>query len=368
MKITCDSSAFSNAVSVLSRIVPSHSPSPSLMGILMKTEESSLSLFGYDLDLGINTKIDAYVEEKGSIILPAKILFDISRHVLGEKITINANEKNIAEIVSGSAIFNIAGISYEEYPEFPTLSEGKEISLPQNALYSMINQTIFAVAQTDPKPVHTGSLFEIENNEIRVISVDGYRLALRKEKINFNETIRFVVPGKTLSEISKILSEDEDKEVKILVNQKKVLFKIDNYLIFSRLLEGNFLDYKSAIPQNNILKVKVKTREMLDCVDRVSLIISEHAKSPLRIKFKYNEILLSCNTNIGKSNDKISVSTDGEEVEMGFNSKYLIDALRNSDSDEVILEIAGPLSPMKVLPLSGDNFLFLVLPVRLHAE
>jgi len=368
MKITCNSAEFAEAVSVLSRIVPTHSPSAALMGILIKTENNKLSLYGYDLDLGINTKIDAYIEEEGGIILPARIISDLSRKVMGDKLVISTNEKNIAEISSASASFSLAGYETKEFPEFPVVSEGQEFSIPSNELSSMINQTIFAVAQSDPKPVHTGSLFEIENNEIKIVSVDGYRLALRKEKTTVNENIKFVVPGKTLSELNKILDATSDFPINVVVSPKKVLFKTEKYYVFSRLLEGNFLDYKTAIPQNSVLKVKIKTRELLDCVDRVSLIISEHAKCPLRMKFKGDEISFSCITPVGKSSDSIKVKLEGQETEIGFNSKYLIDALRNSDSDEVILDIAGPLSPMKVLPPEGDNFIFLVLPVRLRSE
>jgi DNA polymerase-3 subunit beta len=232
----------------------------------------------------------------------------------------------------------------------------------------MIDQTLFAISQSDAKPIHTGSLFELEDGIIQVVSVDGYRLALRREHVSSTDSLRFVVPGRTLTEVSRILDPDSEEEAECYVARKHVFFQAGQYEVYSRLLEGDFLDYQAAIPKNGSIRVRVSTREMIDSVDRVSLLINDRLKSPLRVKFEKSEILLSCSTALGRASDSFHAENEGEPIEMGFNNRYLLDALRSTDCDEVILEIAGPLSPMKVLPVDGDSFLFLVLPVRLRTE
>jgi len=368
MKFICDKSSFSDAVSVLSRIIPSHSPTPALMGIFIKTTTNGISMYGYDLDIGISTNLDAYVEESGEIILPARLLSDISRKAKGDRIIISASNNNVAEIICDNANFTIPGYDTLEYPDFPTIDNSQNFKIPQNMLYSMVDQTIFAVGQVNVKPIFTGSLFDIENGFINIVSVDGLRLAIRKERIANDFNINFVVPGKTLNELLKIIDSQSDEEIDCFVNDKKILFKTKNYEIFSRLLEGTFYDYKAAISLNSENKVKVNTKDLIDAVDRVSLVINETGKSPIRLKINKEEIVISTFSSLGNASDKVSASYNGERIEIGFNSKYIIDALKNSDSDEVYLEIAGVLSPMKVLPINGDHFLFLVLPVRLRNE
>jgi DNA polymerase-3 subunit beta len=231
----------------------------------------------------------------------------------------------------------------------------------------MIRQTIFAVAESDAKPIHTGTLFEIKENRIREVSVDGYRLAMRSERVQNEEEFSFVVPGKTLSEVLKLLS-DEDKNVTISDGSRNIIFGIENYSVLSRLLEGDFLDYNAAIPTSHATEISVQTRSFIDSVERVSLLITDRLKSPVRSIFDRNEIKLSCSTAIGKASDQFTAQLSGDSVEMGFNKRYLLDALRNTEGDEIKIQLNGPLSPMKVLPKNGDAFLFLVLPVRLKNE
>jgi DNA polymerase-3 subunit beta len=231
----------------------------------------------------------------------------------------------------------------------------------------MIRQTIFAVAESDAKPIHTGTLFELEKDKIRLVSVDGYRLAMREEKAQCDQELSFVVPGKTLGEVLKLLS-DGDEELEILIGRRHIIFNIGNYRVISRLLEGEFLDYRAAIPASSSTEILVKTRSFIDSVERVSLLITDRLKSPLRCLFADNEIKVSCSTSIGRANDQFEAKINGNNVEMGFNNRYLLDALRNTEGDEVKIQLNGALSPMKVLPREGDSFLFLVLPVRLKNE
>lgn len=368
MKISCSKTAFSEAVSVVSRVVPARSSIPALEGILIRARVGEIELFGYDLDIGISTDVEASIEEYGEIVLPAKILLDIAKRLPGDRVTLTVGDKCLTEIKSGAAEYTILGMSAEEFPEFPVFDEDPTFTVGEGTLCSMIGQTLYAISQSDSKPVHTGSLFELEDGFIKVVSVDGYRLALRKEKVKFDDAIRFVVPGKALSEVARILDPESESDVEIFVAKKHIFFKNDYFCVYTRLLEGDFLDYESAIPKDGGIRVKVSTRELTNAVDRVSLLINDRIRSPLRVKFEAKEIRLSCSTALGKASDSISAETHGGEIEMGFNNRYLLDALRNTSCDEVVLEIAGPLAPMKVLPTEGEDFTFLVLPVRLKAE
>jgi DNA polymerase-3 subunit beta len=232
----------------------------------------------------------------------------------------------------------------------------------------MIDQTLFAVSLTDTKPVHTGSLFDMESEHLTVVSVDGYRLALRNEIISGGTELSFVVPGKVLGEISKLASDDEEELATLSVSKRHIVVNIGKYSIISRLLEGDFLDYKTSIPGGGGTTVKLSTRAFIDSIERVSLLISDRLRSPLRVLFDEGKIKISCSTTLGKSYDELDCELSGPAVEMGFNNKYLLDALKAAGSDEVRVEIAGPLSPIKVLPLEGESYLFLVLPVRLKNE
>ena len=334
---------------------------------MLKAYDGQLSLTGYDLELGISTSMEAKILEEGEIVLSAKLLSDMIRRMPGENISISTDEKLLTLIQSGATEYTILGMSSADFPELPTLTDTETLSIGQGTLKSMIGQTLFAIATTDSKPVHTGSMFDVTPEGVTLVSVDGYRLAMRREPIKTSMELRFIVPGKTLSEISKLLGEDE-VPVDMQVSRKHIIFQIEGYSVVSRLLEGEFLDYQAAIPQNSSTTVEIDTRSFMDSIERTSLLISDRLRSPLRIRFDSQQIKISCSTALGKAYDEISGTVTGPEVEMGFNNKYILDALRAAGCEKVRLEIGGPLSPMKVVPMEGDSFLFLVLPVRLKSE
>lgn len=367
MKFTVNKSDITEAVGNIQRAVSTKTSIPALEGILLGAGEEGLELCAYDLELGITTVIPAFVVEPGRAVLSAKLFSDIVRRTPAETITITVDEKNMATLESGYSRFSIIGIPAEEFPELPKLTDSTQFSMAGSVLKSMIRQTLFAIAESDAKPIHQGSLFNLENGMMDVVSVDGYRLAVRREPVEFSDSLDFVVPGKTLSEILKLIKETDDP-VEISAGRRHILFKIDNYTVISSLLEGEFLNYKAAIPPESQTEVVLKTREAIDSVERVSLLITDRLKSPVRCLFNENEIKLNCTTSMGRASDQIDVEMTGQSVEIGFNNRYLLEALRNTECDEVKVQLGGPLSPMKVVPKEGDNFLFLVLPVRLKSE
>lgn len=363
MKFSCQQKDFSTAITNVQRAVSTKSNTPALEGILIKAKDNKITLCGYDLEIGITTFIDCNVQQEGEVVVSAKLLGDIVRRLPENIVDIETDNRLIVYIKSGQADYQIVGISSDEYPDLPNVDKMDNLSIKSDILKTMIKQTIFAISDDPSKPIYTGSLFDIDNNELRIVSIDGYRMAIRKEKIGFEKTSKFVVPGKTLGEVLKLIT-DEQKQVEITIGQRHAVFKIENYSIVTRLIEGNFLDYKSTIPPEAKTEAILNTRSFISSVERMSLLTSDKIQSPIRCMVDDSCVKMSCSTAIGKANDSISASVNGENVEIGLNNKYLLDALKNSETDKVRIEFNGSLTPIKILPTKGDSFLFLVVPMR----
>ena len=368
MQFICPKGPLTEAVMNVSRVIPQKSSLPYLEGVKIKAAGGKLSLTGYDMESGITTELEADVMQEGEIVLSARLFADMIRKMAEEDVHVSVGEKMLTLIKSGLTEFTILGTPADEFPELPEVPQGDGIALPQAALKQMIEQTLFAVAQTDAKPVHMGSLFDMKENSLTLVSVDGYRLALRTSAIIGGMEKSFVVPGKVLGEVAKLLSDDEEKTVTLNMGTRHIVFNIGKYTVVSRLLEGEFIDYKAAIPSGAGTEVRVNTREFIESLERASLLISDRVRSPLRIFFEEKTVRTSCSTSLGRFTDEIGCSSTGGKVEMGFNNKYILDALKAAGTDEVRIEIASALSPIKVLPPEGEDFIFLVLPVRLRNE
>lgn len=369
MKFSCNTETLSQNCQNVQRAVSNKTSIPAVECIYIKAENGTLTLTGYDLELGIYTSIPAKIEESGGILIHAKVLCDILRRLPGENVSIESDERQMANIVSGEAKYSIMGMSPQEYPELPSVTGGLPVNIPQGVIKEMVRQTIFAVAVNDTsKIVHTGLKFDIEERLISLIAVDGFRLAIRKEAINYEgEPLSFVVPAKTMSEVVKLI--DDDLTLMSLgVGKRHIEFETNGYRVVSRLLEGDFLNYKTAIPASSTTTVKVNTKLMIESIERTSLIISDKLTSPVRCLFNDNTVKISSSTTIGTATDKIAADISGDTVEIGFNNRFLLDALKVSDTDEVKIELNGGVSPIIILPPEGDNFIFLILPVRLKAE
>ena len=364
MKFECNRHTLTEAVTNVQRAVSTKSSTPALEGILVKAENNKLQLYGYDLDICITTTIEASVREEGAAIITARLFSEIIRKLPEDNIKIEVDEKNIVYITSGRVDYKIIGMPASDYPEIPDIRSTDTVKIDGEALSSMIRQTIYAVSDKDIKPAHKGSLFEIEDGYIRIISVDGYRLAIRTEKIDYNGDKTFIVPGKSLLEVVKLITEDT-KTIDIIVSGRHIIFKIGTYSVISRLIEGEFMNYKSSIPKLHSTKLKVNTRKFINTIERMSLLLTDKMKSPIRCLIDDGMIKTSCNTPLGNANDEIEAVIEGEGVEIGFNNRFLLDTLRYSETDEVNLALNGALSPMVVTPTEGDSFLFLLLPMRL---
>ena len=368
MKFSCEKALLQAAISTTSRAVSPKSSIPALEGILLEAG-SDLRLTGYNLETGIRTIVPADIREEGTLVLGARLFGEIVRKLPDDIVTFQS-ENYMVNNKCGMSEFNILGTDPEEFPELPTVEYQNSLILPQSRLKAMISQTLFAVSDNESRPIHTGSLFEVDSEGLTIVSVDGYRLALRHESIDKKEgaeTFSFVVPGAALSEVEKICS-DVDEPASVTQGARHVMFKVGDTMLVSRRLEGEFLAYRQAIPRNNTIHVEGDTRALLSSIDRVSLIISDKLKSPLRCVFDSNLLKISTKTAIGDAYDECPLSGDGGGLEIGFNNKYLMDALKAAPADKVRLELTTGVSPCVILPTEGEeNFLYMVLPVRLKA-
>ena len=291
MKFVCDREILSQACLNVQRAVSVKTSIPAVECIYLKAEENSLTLTGYDLEFGIYTTIGAGVEEEGGILINAKILTDILRKLPGDTVSIESDERHLANIESGESKYSIAGLDPEEYPELPSVTGGMPVCLVQGLLKEMVRQTIYAASLTDTnKVIHTGLKFEISENLLTLVAVDGFRLAVRREAVEYEgEELSFVVPAKTMAEAVKLFF-DEEESVSIGLGKRHIVLEIGEYKVVSRLLECDFLNYKSTLPTSASAKVSVKSRELIESTERTSLIISDRLTTPLRCFFNDNMI------------------------------------------------------------------------------
>ena len=368
MKFSCEKALLQAAINTTSRAVSPKSSIPALEGILLEADHD-LKLTGYNLETGIRTSVPADIQSGGSLVLGARLFGEIVRK-LPDDLVIFTAENYMVNIKCGMSEFNILGTDPEEFPELPTVEYQNSLNIQQNKLKSMISQTIFAVSDNESRPIHTGALFEVNDEGLTMVAVDGFRLALRREPVLAKEgspSFSFVVPGAALSEVEKICGQVEEP-ASVTQGAKHVMFKVGETILVSRRLEGEFLAYRQAIPRNNSIHVTGDTRALLSYIDRVSLMINEKLKSPLHCIFDENVLKIRTKTAIGDAADQCPIDGDGGGLEIGFNNRYLMDALKAAPADRVRLELTTSVSPCVILPAEGDeNFLYMVLPVRLKA-
>ncbi len=366
MRFTCEKSLLVAGLNITGRTVAQKSTLSTIEGILCKAGDG-LSLTGYNMETAITYLIDADVSDIGECVLPAKLFGDIIRRLPEGPVTVVVDENYKISIRAGFASFTISAESADDYPELPDVGDGKSIRIPQKALKELINGTIFAVSENQGRPIHTGVKFEAENDKLSAIAVDGFRLARRTYHFEEagNHNFSFVVPAQSLKEVEKIL-QDTDEMVKLTLGNKHILFQMGGATLICRLLEGDFLDWRKVIPTSCPHKLVAHVSDLVSSIERVGLIVSEKYKSPVRCIFSNQELLLRTNTTIGAAEDRCSMAGDGKELEIGFNVRYLADALRAVPSEEVCMELTNSLSPIVLTPVDDkQDFAYMVLPVRI---
>lgn len=367
MKFTCEKALLVSAISVAARTVSPKSNIPCLEGILLRAG-LGVQLTGFNLETGITVKVAASVTEAGLCVMPARLFFDIIRKLPDEEVTIEVDDKLQVSIRGGASFFQITAMDAEDYPDLPDVNSEKGIAIPQSAMREMIGGTIFSVSENQARPIHTGCLIEVKDDGITMVAVDSFRLARRTwhSEESIGREMKFVVPATGLREVEKLMS-DVDDPVVFTLGDKHILFEVGDATLVCRILEGEFIDWRRVVPTDNSILLTANVAELMNSIERVSLIVSEKIKSPVRCLFTENVADFKTVNTIGTAHDVCSVSGNGKELEIGFNCRYLLDALRAVPSTEVTLELKNGLSPIVFTPVDEkQDFSYMVLPVRLH--
>ena len=366
MRFTCEKSMLVQGLNIAGRTVAQKSSLSVIEGILCHAGQD-LSLTGYNMETAITYSVEADVADPGACILPAKLFGDIVRKLPEGPVTVVVDDNYKVSIRAGYASFTISAECAEDYPDLPDVNSGRPIKIPQNALKELISGTIFAVSENQGRPIHTGVKFEVTNDSISAIAVDGFRLARRTfhPESSTERELSFVVPAQGLKEVEKILV-DSDDDVSFTLGPKHILYQIGKATLVCRLLEGEFLDWRRVVPTNCPVKLVANVGDLASSVDRVGLIVSEKYKSPVRCVFSNQVLLMRTNTTIGAAEDRCAIAGDGKELEIGFNVRYLAEALRVIPSEEVTMELTNGLSPIVLTPVDAkEDYAYMILPVRI---
>lgn len=369
MKFSCEKSVLQSAISMTSRAVSAKSTIPALHGLLVKCDCDNLTICGYNMTVGIRTVVPVESSDVGAVVLDAAMFGNIVSKMPDDVVTVRVDSNLAATLTAGDATFNIVGIQAEDFPQLPEIEEKYTVELPEKKLRAIVQQTAFAVSTNEAIPVYTGSLFEVKGNSLTVVTMDCSRLAVRRDVLeeSAHEDFSFVVPESALSECEKIC-EDIDSNVKITLGEKHIMFSIGQSEVICRRLEGSFLDYSSAIPKNSPISIVVDTKKILESIDRVSVVVSQKFKSPVRCTFDCDELKMSAKTTTGDARDVCRTKGDGKGLVIGFNGKFLSDAVRHAPTETVKIGLNTPTSPAVIEAADGSSsFTYLVLPVRLKA-
>ncbi|MDE7179027.1 MAG: DNA polymerase III subunit beta [Lachnospiraceae bacterium] len=364
MKIVCKKSNLLNGVQTVSKAVPNKTTMSILECILVEAAENEIKLTANDMELGIETVIEGNVVEPGTIALDAKIFFEIVRKLPDNDITIETDPSFKTMITCEKAKFNIIGKSGEDFSYLPEIERNDSLIISQFTLKEVIRQTIFSIADNENNKLMTGELFEIENDTLKVVSLDGHRISIRKIGLkNSYDHKKVVVPGKTLNEVSKILSGDMDKDVNIFFTDKHILFEFNNTLVVSRLIEGEYFKIDQMLSSDYETKIRMNKKDLLDCIDRATLLVKEGDKKPVIIDVKDTSMQLKMNSTVGSMDEDIDIEKEGKDLKIGFNPKFLIDALRVIEDEDILIYMVNPKAPCFIKD-EKESYIYMILPVN----
>ena len=368
MKLICSKSNLLHGVNIVSKAVPTRTTMAILECILIDASANEIKLTANDMELGIETKIEGEIAERGVIALDAKIFSEIVRKLPGSDVVIETDSSFKTTITCEKAKFNIVGKSGDDFSYIPYIERNEAITLSQFTLKEVIRQTIFSIADNDNNKLMTGELFEIEENHLKVVSLDGHRISIRNIELKNNyEHKKVVVPGKTLQEVSKILPGSAEEDVNMFLTDNHIVFEFDDTTVVSRLIEGEYFKIEQMLSSDYETKVKINKRELLDCIDRATLLVKEGDKKPIIMNVTDGNMELKINSFIGSMNEDIDIVKDGKDILIGFNPKFFIDALRVIDEEEVSLYMVNPKAPCFIKDDEG-KFIYLILPVNFNAS
>lgn len=369
MKFICEKENLLLGLNAVSRTSVGRTTTPILEGILLTLKNNQLIMTTNDLEIGMEYTLDnCDAIEEGSTVVECRMFGEIIRKLPNSSITISVNDKKLLVIECEGSIYKLSTMNAEEFPVLPNVSIEKSIHISQRMLKDMIKKTIFAVSAEENRPIFTGCLFEIKNNNMCVVAVDGFRLALRKIMMTYDGNFSAIVPGKYLNEIIKNL-QDNDEIIDIGIAKNQALFELKNCKIVTRLLEGEFLNYNNVIPEDRETRIKVNKSALQGAVERASIFSitasEKEKKYPIKMFVSLGSVIISCTSQVGDAKEEVIVETEGKELEIGFNPKYLLDALKVIEDEEIYMDFGTNISPCVIRPIADDKFTYMVLPVRL---
>ena len=369
MKFVCYKDTMIKALNSVVKAVASKTTMPILEGILIQTNDNEIKLTTYDLELGIEYTFDCEILEQGSTVVNALMFTEIIRKLPDSEINISVNENNLLIIECEGALYKLATMNPDEFPELPRIEIENSITLEQSVLKNMIRKTIFAVSNDENRPIFSGCLFEVKGNKLNVVAIDGFRLALRT--INLPVPVndfKAVIPAKTLNEVIKILS-DSFEDVKVGISKNQALFEMENCKLVTRILDGEFLNYNSVIPPSFQTRIRVDRSNLLNSFERISLIssssIEKEKKYPVKVSVDIGKMTISCTNQTGDAKEDVYISTEGQFLEAGFNPKYFLDCLKAIEEEEVYIEFGSNISPCLVKSVESNDYIYMILPIRL---
>lgn len=366
MKIICAKDQLHYAVQVVQKAVATKAPSPILTGIYLSANNGKIELQATDYEIGIKCVINAEIIEPGSIVLSGRYLQDIVRRLPGEQVQIETNqEDHTIKIKSNQAQFNLLSLPAEEFPVLKILSPDNKFTIKDNILRELIKKTTFACATDEARPIFTGALLEANENSLRMVATNTHRLALKKENLDFDKTVRMIIPAKILNELARQLTSEIPIDVNIYFHRNQVAFEFEEVYIISRIIEGQFPDYNKVIPANFATSITVNTLEFLDAVNLVSLLARDAEYNVIKFSFREDSITITSNNpDVGKATETIPSHTEGNGLEIAFNAKYIHDIVKNIDSKEMMIYLNTPLSPVCIKQVDDNNYTYIVTPVR----
>ena len=372
MNFVCYKDKILKALNSVVKGVASKTTMPILEGILIQTNDNEIKLTTYDLELGIEYTMECDVKEQGSIVVNATMFTEIIRKLPDSEINISLNENNLLTINCEGALYKLATMNPDEFPELPKIEVENSVTLEQSALKNMIRRTIFAVSVEETRPIFTGCLFEINNNKLNIVAIDGFRLALRTINIPVPvNNFKAVIPAKTLNEVNKILTDSFDS-ITIGVSKNQAVFEMENCKVVTRILDGEFLNYSSVIPTTWQTRIRIERESLLNSFERISLIasssIEKEKKYPVKVTVDIGKLTISCTNQTGDAKEELFISTEGQNLEVGFNPRYFLDSLKAIDEKEVYIEFGSNVSPCLIKSIENNDYVYMILPIRLKGE
>lgn len=366
MKLICSKVNLLYGVNIAIKAVPTRTTMPILECLLIDASKENIKLIANDMELGIETIIEGTIEEPGIIALDAKIFSEIVRKLPDNDIVITTDEKLKTTITCEKSKFNIIGKTGDDFSYLPDIEKNRPVSITQFTLKEIIRQTIFSIADNDTNKLMTGELFEINENKLKVVSLDGHRISIRNIELkNNSEDKKVVVPGKTLQEISKILPGSTEENVDIFITDNHIIFEFENTTVVSRLIDGEYFKIDQMLSSAYETKIRINKRVLLGCIDRATLLVKENDKKPIIMDIKEEYMELKISSYIGSMNEDIGIEKEGKNMMIGFNPKFFIDALRVIDEEEVTLYMVNPKAPCFIRN-DNDDYIYLILPVNFN--